>query len=137
LRNGTATFLVSVHFALLVAHGSAHSHLSIGVSTWQKAFIAIVMFVAPLVATIMLWTSARKLGVILLGLSLGGSLIFGMSYHFFVAGPDNALGHYRSHWGSTFLATATLLALVEAAGFIWCIWIQHRTIRNGLDENVL
>jgi hypothetical protein len=51
-------------------------HLNIGVITWQKAFIAIVIFVVPLIATLMLWTRVRKLGVILLGLSLAGSLVF-------------------------------------------------------------
>jgi hypothetical protein len=118
-----------VHFAVLVAHGSAHSHLSIGVNTWQKAFITIIIFVVPLVATMMLWSRWRKLGVMLLGLSLAGSLIFRVSYHFAVAGPDNALGHYHSPWGSAFLVTAILLALTEAAGIFWCIWI----LRPGLS----
>jgi hypothetical protein len=97
--------------------------LSVGASTWQKAFIAIIIFVVPLVATMMLWSPRRKLGTILLGLSLAGSLGFGVSYHFLIAGPDNALGPFHSGWRSAFQATAVLLALIEAAGFIWCIWI--------------
>jgi hypothetical protein len=125
LRKGAATLLVLVHFAVLVAHGSAHSHLNIGVSTWQKAFIAIVIFVVPLIATLMLWTTVRKLGVILLGLSLAGSLVFGVSYHFLIAGPDNALGPYHSDWESAFRATAVLLALIEATGLACCIWLLH------------
>ena len=125
LRNGAATLLVLLHFAVLVAHGGAHSHLNIGVSTWQKAFIAMVIFVAPLIATLMLWTRVRKPGVILLGLSLAGSLVFGVSYHFLIAGPDNTLGPYHSAWGSAFRATAVLLALIEAAGLAWCIWLLH------------
>jgi hypothetical protein len=112
-----------VHFAVLVVHGSAHSHLSIGVSTWQKAFIAIVIIVTPLVATTMLWSRRRKLGVILLGLSLAGSLAFGVSYHFLIPGPDNAIGMFRSDRRPAFQATAVLLALTEAAGFIWSILV--------------
>jgi hypothetical protein len=89
----------------------------------QKAFIAVVIFVVPLIATLMLWTRVRKLGVILLGLSLAGSLVFGASYHFVIAGPDNALGPYSSDWESAFRATAILLALIEAAGLTLCIFV--------------
>jgi imidazolonepropionase-like amidohydrolase len=49
-----------MHFAVLVVHGAAHYHLSIGVSTWQKAFIAVIIFAVPLIATMMLWTRVRK-----------------------------------------------------------------------------
>lgn len=125
MKKGAATVLVLVRFAVLVVHGGAHSHLNIGVSAWQKAFIAIIIFVTPLIATMMLWTRARKLGVVLLGLSLAGSLVFGVSYHFVIAGPDNALGPYHSDWESAFRATAVLLALIEASGLAWCIWLLH------------
>jgi hypothetical protein len=108
---------------VLVAHGSAHSHLNIAVGTGQKAFIAIIIFVVPLIAMMMLWTRLRKLGGILLGLSLAGSLVFGVSYHFLIAGPDNAFGQYYSHWSSAFRATAILLALIEAAGLTLCTFV--------------
>lgn len=122
MRKAIVTVLVLAHFAVLVVHGSAHSHLNIGVDAWQKAFIAIVIFIVPLVATMMLWTRAQKLGVVLLGLSLASSLVFGVSYHFLISGPDNALGQYHSHWASTFEATAVFLALIEAAILVWCVW---------------
>jgi hypothetical protein len=92
-------------------------------SPWQKAFITIVIFAVPLVAMMMLWTRARKIGVILLGLSFAGSLLFGASYHFLIAGPDNALGNYRSHWGSVFRDTAIVLTLLEAAGLALCVFV--------------
>jgi len=125
-----------VHFAVLIAHGGAHSHLHIGVGTWQKAFIAIIIFMAPLIGTVMLWTRLRKLGVILLGLSLAGSFVFGVSYHFLIAGSDNALGPHYSHWGCAFRATSILLALIEAAGFIWSIWILPADIRKRIDGDM-
>ena len=136
MRTGTITLLILIRFAVLVVHGAAHSHLSIGVSTWQKAFIAVIIFAVPLIATMMLWTRARKLGIILLGLSLAGSLVFGVSYHFLIAGPDNALGQYHSHGGAVFPATAMLLVLIEAAGLIWCIWAfraEPPRQENGVD----
>jgi hypothetical protein len=105
--------------------------LDIGVGTWQKAFIAIIIFVAPVIAAMMLWTRVRKLGVLLLGLSFAGSLVFGVSYHFLFAGPDNALGPYHSGWGSAFRATAVLLALIEAAGFAWSVWALRTEPPSG------
>ena len=83
-----------------------------------------VIFVIPLMAAMMLWTRQQKLGFILLGSSLAGSLVFGVSYHFLVVGSDNGLGQYHSHWGSVFRATALLLALFEAAGLTLCLWVS-------------
>jgi hypothetical protein len=123
LLKEAATILVLMHLAALVAHGSAHSHLNISPGTWQKAFIASIIFVIPLIAMMMLWTRLRKLGAVLLGLSLAGSLVFGVSYHVLIAGPDNAFGQYHSHWGSAFRVTAILLALIEAAGLTLGIFV--------------
>lgn len=134
MRKGVATFLVSAHLVVLVAHGSAHSHLNIPADTWQKAFIAVIIFVVPLIATVMLWTRVRELGVVLLGLSLVGSLVFGVSYHFLIAGPDNVLGQYHSHWGSAFRATAVLLGLIEAAALTWCIWVLQAELPSKETE---
>jgi len=123
MKRSVAAVLVVSHFAALVAHGSVHSQLNIAAATWQKAFIAMIIFVAPLIATMMLWTRMRKLGVFLLGLSMAGSLVFGVSYHFLIAGPDNALRPDHPHWGAAFRTTAVLLALLEAAGLALSILI--------------
>lgn len=138
MRKDAATILVLVHLAVSVAHGSAHSHLSIGLATWQKAFVAIIIVVAPLIAVMMLWTRARKLAVVLLGLSLSGSLVFGAIYHFLIAGPDRAFGQYHSHWGSAFRATAILLALLEAAGLTLCIsaWLAEPSSAKPSDTQL-
>ena len=121
MKNGLALSLVLVHFAVLVVHGASHADLSIGASAWQKAFIGGVIFAAPLIATLLLWTRMRELGVVLLGLSLTGSLVFGVRYHFLIAGPDNVRGQCHSPWSLAFQATAILLATIEVAGLSWCI----------------
>lgn len=121
MKNGLVLSLVLVHFAVLVVHGTAHAHLSIGASAWQKAFIAGIIFAAPLIATVLLWTRMRELGVFLLGLSLTGSLVFGVRYHFLTAGPDNVRAPCHSPWSLAFQATAILLAMIEVAGLSWCI----------------
>ena len=52
LRRSAAPLLVSMHLAVLLAHGSVHSHLNIGLGIWQKAFIAIIIFMVPVAATV-------------------------------------------------------------------------------------
>lgn len=133
MKNGLALSLVLVHFAVLVIHGASHAHLSLGASAWQKAFIGGIIFAAPLIATVLLWTRMRELGVLLLGLSLTGSLVFGVSYHFLIAGQDNVRGQCHSPWGLAFQATAILLAMIEVAGLSWCMrsWRgSHRAVRE-------
>jgi hypothetical protein len=123
VRKSAVVVFVAIHFMVLAAHGSLHSQLHIAVGTWQKLFIAIVIFVVPLIATVMLWTGLREAEVILLGFSMAGSLVFGVIYHFVVGGPDNVLGPYHSHCNSIFRATAVLLALIEAAGLALCVLV--------------
>lgn len=132
MSKGAVTFLVLIHFAVLVVHGAAHIHLSIAASKWQKSFIVIIIFVGPLVATTLLWSRRPKLGTILLGLSSAGSLAFGASYHFLIAGPDNAIGPVHSDWTYAFRASAVVLGVIEAAGIIWCL----QALRSGLSREI-
>jgi nitrate reductase NapE component len=118
----TGTVVVLTHLAVLLGHGSAHSHLQIDPNSWQRAFITLVIFVGPLIAVALLWTLFRRVGIVLLALSMGGSLVFGVTHHFLLDGADNALGMNHGHWQSVFCSTAVSLALVEAGGFGWCIW---------------
>ena len=62
IRNN-GTLIVLVHIAALLGHASSHVHLTIGVDTWQSAFIAIVIFAAPLFAMILLWMRFLTAGV--------------------------------------------------------------------------
>ena len=122
MRNN-GTLIVLVHIAALSGHGSSHVHLTIGVDTWQSMFIAIVIFAAPLFAMILLWMRFKRAGVYLLGVSMVGSLIFAVYYHFVVAGADNAFGMGLGVWSTIFRTTAGLLAAIEALGCAWCVWI--------------
>ena len=114
------TLIVLVHMVVLFGHGAAHSHLQIEPSSWQRAFIAIVIFGAPVLAALLLWALWQKAGVALLGLSLAGSLIFGLYFHFLAGGTDSVFSPIHAPWGVGFRITAGLLALVEATGCAWC-----------------
>jgi hypothetical protein len=114
------TLIVLTHMAVLCGHGAAHAHLQIEPGPWQHTFIALVIFAAPALAAPLLWTRWQRIGMTLLGISLGGSLLFGLYYHFVAGGIDSVFNPIHTHWNLWFRITAALLALVELAGCIWC-----------------
>jgi hypothetical protein len=107
--------LVIIHILVQVPHALAHNKLHIDVSRWQNLYILVVINLLPIVAAILMWRR-RKLGFLLLLLSMGGSFVFGVFYHFIAAGPDNVNSLGIHPWSNTFLWSAVSLALVEAAG---------------------
>jgi hypothetical protein len=78
---------------------------------------------------ILLWTRLQRVGVLLLGVAMAGALVFGLYYHFVVPGPDNALELGHSAWSTAFLASAVMLAVIEAMACSWCLLVlRSRTI---------
>ena len=57
----------------------------------------------------------------LLGMSLGGSLLFGLYFHFIAGGIDSAFNPIHTHWNIWFRITAVLLTVVEITGCVWCL----------------
>jgi hypothetical protein len=131
------SLIVLVHMLVLFGHGAAHSHLQIGPSSWQRAFIAIVIFGAPVLAALLLWTPWQKRGVVFLGLALAGSLVFGLYYHFVAGGRDNVFNPTHTPWDGWFRITAVLLALVELTGCAWCssTYNYFRKLQSPLRGN--
>ncbi len=111
---GTAAVLV--HLAVNIVHGAAHSRLQIGLTTDETAFVTMVILLAPLAAMALLWTSVPRAGLMLLALSMAGSLVFGFQHHFVTPGPDHVGEQGAGWWPATFAVTSWLLALIEAAG---------------------
>jgi hypothetical protein len=91
--------------------------LHIDMDLWQNIYILIVINVLPIVAAVLVWRR-KRLGYLLLLLSMAGSFVFGVFYHFIAAGPDNVNSLGVHAWSNTFLWSAVCLALVEAAGTI-------------------
>jgi len=109
--------IVLLHLLITVPHGLAHGELQIQMSLWQNLYILIVINLLPLVAAVLIWRR-KRLGFKLLLISMAGSFLFGLFYHFIAAGPDNVAsvaGHPSAH---TFQITAVLLAVSEAAGVV-------------------
>jgi len=64
----------------------------------------------------LVWATKKRIGLILLSLSMFGSLLFGFYHHFLVASPDHIHSQPSSGWGTTFVLTAYLLLITEAIG---------------------
>jgi hypothetical protein len=109
---------VAIHFVVVVLHSNAHTKLAVNASPAQLAFIIPVIVVAPVVAGIMLLKFERA-GTILLTVSMLGSLLFGVYYHF-IADTIDHVAHVAFlqpvFWSQMFQLTSALLALSEMLG---------------------
>jgi hypothetical protein len=68
--------------------------------------VIVIVLVSPLLAMALVWTTKKQIGLILLSLSMFGSLLFGFYYHFLVASPDHVRLQPASPWGIAFVLTA-------------------------------
>ena len=132
-----ATLVVMVHLLVVLGHGVAHQQLHIQANIWQGTFIAVVIFIGPVVAMALLWTRLQQMGLVLLLVTMAGSLFFGVAYHFFVPGSDNALELPAGYWESLFKTSATWLAVIETGAVAWCVWALKRTARRKECRSVV
>lgn len=99
-------------------HSIAHEILSVKATPAQLAFIIPVIIFAPVIAGFML-PKFGKAGALLLSLSMVGSFVFGLYYHF-VADTSDHVAHVArlqpAFWSATFRITAYLLLVSEALG---------------------
>ena len=120
-----ATAIVVAHLLVNIVHGLAHRELRVGLAPLASIFVIVVVLVFPLIAMGLLWTVKKRLGVILLSLSMFGSLLFGLYHHFLAVSSDHIHSQPASAWGTTFVVTAYLLLITEAIGtyvgghFLW------------------
>jgi hypothetical protein len=120
------TAIVLAHLLVNIVHGAAHRELGVGLSPLGSIFVIVVVLVLPLVAMVLLWTAQLRLGLILLALSMGGALLFGLYHHFLVAGPDHIHAQPSGGWGSTFVLTSYLLLITEALGTCVAFYFLRR-----------
>lgn len=118
---GFSIGIVLIHFAINVAHAVAHKHLAIGLNSFQKIFVAVVVVVAPLYAAYLIWKGSLRAGGALLALSMACALVFGVYYHFILPGPDHVT-HINLPMSldmrDIFDVSAVLLALFECLGVL-------------------
>ena len=109
--------VVVLHALVVIPHSIAHTMIHIDMNLWQNIYIGLVIVIGPVVSGILLWRSSRS-GFVLLVLSMTGSLLFGIYYHFVAPGPDNVTFLHPHPWTQTFRVSAVMLAVVELGGVI-------------------
>ena len=118
MASSVGTVVVLAHALIALLHGVAHAELGVELSAWQKTYVAMVIVVAPLVAVVLLWTRHARLGLLLLVVSMSGSLIFGGYYHYVVVSADHVSHLPLGDAQGLFRVTALLLALTEMFGLV-------------------
>jgi hypothetical protein len=99
--------------------------MHVGLSPSGSIFVIAVVLILPLLAISLVWTAHKRLGLILLSLSMLASLLFGLYHHFLVISPDHVHSQPASPWGIVFIFTAYGLLITEAIGtyvgihFLW------------------
>jgi hypothetical protein len=106
--------VVLAHLIVSMAHGAAHSGANVPMSRSANLFIYIVILAGPLVGLALSWRYER-LGSLVVGLTLAGSLIFGLVNHFVMESPDH-VSRVDAQWRTLFGTTAALLAITELLG---------------------
>jgi glucose dehydrogenase len=116
-RPFTALALVLIHLVVSTLHGLAHQAAIVKLTTFGNVYVTIVITLGPLVAAGFLATRKQKTGALLLALSMFGSFIFGVWFHFVSNTSDNVT-QVHGPWHSTFLWSAIALAVIELAGAV-------------------
>ena len=120
--NSVALVAVVAHLLVSMVHGRAHEQLAVGLSNWQNIYVLTVIVIAPLIAVILIWTRLARLGLVLLVISMAGSLIFGVAYHYVVISPDHVSHLPPGDAQGLFRSTALLLVLTELFGVAVGLW---------------
>jgi hypothetical protein len=127
----TAVVVLSVAVNLLHTASHAGQHV-ISLPGWQLAYIAVVIYAAPVVA-VLLWTRYRLAGAWLLAASMAGSFVFGLVFHFLVSGADNVFTLPPGTWRTAFLVTAVLLLMLQMIGSLIGLWAAQRIPQPSTD----
>lgn len=124
-QSGTA--IVVLHAISHGLHGLAHTQIPVPLSLDQSLFIGGVIFLIPIVAAGLLWTSFGLIGGWLLFGSMMGAVLFGIYNHFIVASPDHVSQVSFEGWGLLFQITAVLTLIVDGFG----CWIGLTALKSA------
>ena len=109
-----------------VLHGISHVEHQVPLAAWQWAYVIFVIFLAPVVAAVLLWIRLQRVGVWLLVASMAGALIFGLAFHFLASGPDNVFTLNPGAGREAFRFSAVLVVLTEALGCVAGVWALNK-----------
>src|SRR5215217_3737541 len=114
-----------------VLHTVSHAgQYLMSLPAWQLVYVTVVLYLAPIVAVVLLWSRFRRAGAWLLFASMAGSSVFGLAYHFVVPGPDNVFAWHPGAWRAPFQVSAALLLLVDGIGCLIGVWALNTLSRS-------
>jgi hypothetical protein len=133
-----ATAVVGVRAVPLVLHSAAHVQLGIFLpSVLANVYIVAALFVGPVLAAGLMWTSAARGGAWLLLASMLGSLLFELYNHYLVMSPDHVSQVPHGGWGQVFEVTAAATIVLEALGCAIAIYLLIGPLRPAVPERSL
>jgi hypothetical protein len=127
LRHLSAAIIL-VHLIVSLIHGYAHVQAHVTLPVFGQIYVLVVILLVPLLAGSLLYSRRQKNGALLTGLSLAGSFLFGVVYHFLLPGADNVT-EVHGEFHLVFMWTAVLLAILELAGTLTGFWLYHSLSR--------
>ena len=134
---GALTFLAAIHLSVAVWHGGAHTALGVALSPFQNLFVVGVVLIAPLLATLLLWTRLEDFALWLYMIAMCASLLFGAYYHYILVSPDNV--HYLPTGGEPvrhrFTYSAAAVAITEAVAT--CYGAVALLTRGNMTNNAV
>jgi hypothetical protein len=113
---------VVVHALVVVAHGIAHAELGVWLSVLQTVYVVVVIAIAPIASSILLWTRLSRSGWLLLTVSMTAALVFGIYWHYVAISPDHVSHLPNGSFAGMFRFTALLLVISEAFGTVVGLW---------------
>jgi hypothetical protein len=126
---GTAMVVLATAVNLL--HAVSHVGQEVlALQAWQWAYVICVIFLAPVVAAVLLWTTFRLAGAWLLFGSMAGSFVFDLAYHFLIEGPDNVFTLEQGAWLVPFRFSSVLLVAMSGLGALVGGWAVLRLSRS-------
>ena len=123
-QSGTA--IVVLHAIAHGLHGLAHTEIPVPLSLPQSLFVGGVIFLIPIIAAGLLWTSFDLIGGWLLLGSMTGAVLFGIYNHFITISPDHISQVSFEGWGLLFQITAILTIIVDGFG----CWIGLSALKS-------
>ena len=129
--NKFLTVLVVAHLLINIVHGTAHQKLHVTLTPAGMLFVIVVILLGPLLALALLWTSQKRLGLLLLTVSMAASAVFGLYHHFLVRSADHVSAQPPGPAGTAFVVTAYLLFLTESLGTILSLYFLREKADFG------
>ena len=111
--------VVLAHLVTSVVHGAAHGGAQIPMSIAANLFVFVVILAGPVLGLALSWRT-KRLGSLIVALTMAGSLVFGFVNHFVLDSPDH-VSRVEAQWRMIFGTTAVLLTITEMLGLGFAI----------------